>query len=77
MTPDRAFEDAYPQVGSSACSLATEAFLLLLLSALPAALTYFVLCIQLQSVIRKILTYLHDFSVLFAMVSNHDETLKA
>uniref|UniRef100_A0A671TX52 VPS35 endosomal protein-sorting factor-like n=1 Tax=Sparus aurata TaxID=8175 RepID=A0A671TX52_SPAAU len=34
MTPDRAFEDAYP---------------------------------QLQSVIRKILTYLHDFSVLFAM----------
>lgn len=34
MTPDRAFEDAYP---------------------------------QLQSVIRKILTYYHDFSVLFAM----------
>ncbi|KAM8728989.1 VPS35 endosomal protein-sorting factor-like isoform 1-T1 [Acanthopagrus schlegelii] len=34
MTPDRAFEDAYP---------------------------------QLQSVIRKILTYFHDFSVLFAM----------
>ncbi|XP_044035471.1 VPS35 endosomal protein-sorting factor-like [Siniperca chuatsi] len=34
MTPDRAFEDAYP---------------------------------QLQSVIRKILTYFHDFSVLFSM----------
>uniref|UniRef100_A0A7N6AFY4 VPS35 endosomal protein-sorting factor-like n=1 Tax=Anabas testudineus TaxID=64144 RepID=A0A7N6AFY4_ANATE len=34
MTPDRAFEDAYP---------------------------------QLQSVIRKILTYVHDFSVLFSM----------
>ncbi|KAM4715602.1 VPS35 endosomal protein-sorting factor-like isoform 2-T2 [Anableps anableps] len=34
MTPDRAFEDAYP---------------------------------QLQSVIKKILTYLHDFSVLFSM----------
>uniref|UniRef100_A0A4W5ME79 VPS35 endosomal protein-sorting factor-like n=1 Tax=Hucho hucho TaxID=62062 RepID=A0A4W5ME79_9TELE len=35
MTPDRAFEDTYP---------------------------------QLQSVIRKILTYFHDFSVLFSMV---------
>ncbi|KAM6951274.1 VPS35 endosomal protein-sorting factor-like [Aplochiton taeniatus] len=34
MTPDRAFEDAYP---------------------------------QLQSVIRKILTYFHDFSILFSM----------
>ncbi|KAJ8246244.1 hypothetical protein GJAV_G00265420 [Gymnothorax javanicus] len=34
MTPDRAFEDAYP---------------------------------QLQSVIRKVLTYFHDFSVLFSM----------
>lgn len=35
MTPDRAFEDAYP---------------------------------QLQSVIRKILTYFHDFSIIFSMV---------
>ena len=62
MTPDRAFEDAYPQVTSS--SAHTYVHLKRNLVVLTLSLD-----LQLQSAIRKILEYFHNFSVLFSMVS--------
>lgn len=71
MTPDRAFEDAYPQVSSS---FAHTVHLHLNLCITQS------LVFQLQSTIRKILEYFQNFSVLFSIVSLplmafHDEML--
>lgn len=66
MTPDRAFEDAYPQVSCLVYKLPSLFFF----SITSVETVLFLFCLQLQSVIRKILTYFHDFSVLFSMVSS-------
>lgn len=80
MTPDRAFEDAYPQVPHIPPTHKPH-FITSLISCFrgfPAAVNQTTksddyndesVVLQLQSVMTKILTYFHNFSILFSMVS--------
>ena len=71
MTPDRAFEDYYPQLQSVVSKILAHmhdfSLLFSLVSMTPDRVfeDYYP---QLQSVVSKILAHMHDFSLLFSLV---------